>query len=178
MISLDKNIRSVSFDIDGTLYPMRKAHRRWWARFLRHPIEAATFLSIKRKWEQRRKGNAIAIENEDIEAFEGFLLKLYAPDFVSHDMKDWLKTLGQSVRVIYLSDHGASQKVKALGLPAAESFDCLRETGELKPHQKIAMQFLEKFSLDPATHLHIGDRWTDEEQARLMKCHFELFFAL
>jgi hypothetical protein len=40
---------------------------------------------------------------------------------------------------------------------------------------KISALLSEKYQIDPRTHLHLGDRWTDAEQARLFGCEFRYF---
>lgn len=175
----EKKIKTVSFDIDGTLYPIIKVQMRWWLMLLRQPIKAIKFLSIKKKWEQRRLGNQnISIVDSDILFFEHFLLSLLqVPNLVPSEIRSLLMTLQSSgIKVYFLSDHGATSKIKALELlTAGHPINCLTETGELKPHSKISVLLSQKYGLVPEKHLHLGDRWSDQEQAKLFGCHFVLF---
>lgn len=173
---IEQNIKSVSFDIDGTVYPMKKMHQRWWRAFFLSPFKALKFLSIKKRWEQRRSGQGKPAQASDVLFFEAFLISLMDPGLVLPEVRsfiDRLRSLG--IAVIFFTDHGV-EKCRYLGLAGlGPVFNCLAEAGELKPHQKIADLFLRKFPVDTATHLHLGDRWTDEVQAKLISCQFKFF---
>lgn len=169
-----KEFQTVSFDIDGTLYPIRKAEIRWWRKFFLNPFQAMKFLLIRKKWEKRRKGENILVTNEDILFFEKFLVEdLLRVSFVPEEIRTWIEALQQrGLEVYYLSDHGAREKISVFKLQG-KLINCLTETGELKPHSKISELLSGTYKLRPQTHLHIGDRWTDEEQARLFGCAFK-----
>lgn len=165
-------ISSVSFDIDGTVYPLHKVKVIWWKKFIYHPYNALRFLNIRKEWEKRRLGGAISILQEDREFFEEFLSSMLKPDLVPDEMRSFIKELEiKGVRVIFLSDHGAEKKLQKLGLKGT-GVNCLEVTGELKPHPSIAHYMLTTFNIHSSSHLHTGDRWTDEKQAELMKAHF------
>jgi FMN phosphatase YigB (HAD superfamily) len=173
-ISAEK-IRSVSFDIDGTLYPLNKVKVRWWMRFFVNPSEAMTFLKIRKTWEKRRAGDqSISVTKEDVIFFEGFLASLLSPDLIPKEIRNWLTELkNKNVRIVFLSDHGAEIKLKALELSfLGEAVNCLTETGELKPHAAITNHLLIQKQIVAHEHLHLGDRWTDEAQAKLMNASF------
>lgn len=172
------NIRSISFDIDGTLYPMALAHARWRRIFLFSPVKALRFLIIRKKWEGRRKGNSyVAITPQDIREFENFLEELLTPEMVPAEIHQWIQELGKrNLDIYFLTDHGAEVKLKKLGLLHSGPFiDGLKETGELKPHFRISQVLKEKFLFLPEKHLHLGDRWTDEAQAKLLGSYFQYF---
>lgn len=170
-----QNIQTVSFDIDGTLYAMKKVYKRWWKLFFFSPIESLRFLSIRKKWEKKREGDQKIIVNEsDVLFFESFLLRLLNPELVPQEVHEFIKFLqDQQITLYFLSDHGTETKLKALGLKhVGKSINCLSETGELKPHKKISTLFIDRYGINPETHLHIGDRWTDKAQAHLLNSHF------
>lgn len=172
----EKQIQSVSFDIDGTLYPMLRVEWRWWKLFFLSPLKALKFIQIRKKWERRRKGtDQVIILPEDVSFFERFLLTLLYPALVPNEIKTFLHTLKENkITIYFLSDHGTGTKLKALNLTnLGTPVNCLDEVQELKPHKKIAYLLTEKYHINPLHHLHLGDRWTDEEQAQLLKAHFQ-----
>lgn len=165
-------ISSVSFDIDGTVYPLHKVKIIWWKKFISHPLRALRFLKIRKAWEKRRLGGPMAILPEDREFFEAFLSSMLNPDLVPDEMRVFITELERKgVRVIFLSDHGAEKKLQKLGLKGT-GVNCLEVTGELKPHPSIAHYMLTTFNIHSSSHLHTGDRWTDKKQAELMKARF------
>jgi FMN phosphatase YigB (HAD superfamily) len=169
------HIRSVSFDIDGTLYPLNKVKVRWWLRFFLNPAMAMKFLKIRKTWEKRRAGDqSIVVTKQDIIFFENFLASLLSPDLIPKDIKAWLTDLNnKNIRIFFLSDHGAEIKLKTLDLAAfGEAVNCLTATGELKPHAAISNHLVNHLRIVATEHLHLGDRWTDEAQAKLMNASF------
>lgn len=171
---VSKKIKTISLDIDGTLYPMKAVELRWWRRFFISPIKSLRFLMIRKRWEKKRKGGAASVTLCDQQEFESYLIGLLSPDLVKFTTLYWLRGLkGRGLKGFYLTDHSVGLKLRALALPALEgAFDGLTLSGELKPHPKLAQELQRATRIDPVTHLHIGDRWSDEEQARLMGCHF------
>lgn len=173
-INLNK-IKSLSLDIDGTVYPINKVKIRWWIKFFVHPPMAMKFLKIRKTWEKRRAGdNSITIKKEDVIFFENFLASLLGPDLVPVEIRSWITDLGKrNIRVLFLSDHGAETKLSTLKLSTfGEAMNCLTMTGELKPHAAITNHLINVLRIDGKTHLHLGDRWTDEAQAKLMNASF------
>lgn len=176
----ENSFKSISFDIDGTIYPMRKMELRWWKRFFISPAKALRFYRIKKTWEGRRQGDqSVPVDPTDVSFFEDFLTGMMDPSLVPFEIRDWLNELeGFGMKIFFLSDHGAAEKLRRLGLDGAGvPVNCLSETGELKPHEKITALLLGRYEIGPANHLHIGDRWTDEAQARLLGCRFRYFLA-
>lgn len=168
-------INSVSFDIDGTLYPLHKVKVRWWLKFLVNPPPALKFLKIRKTWERRRAGDtSITVTKDDVIFFENFLASLLSPDLVPGEIKNWLADLKKrNIRILFLSDHGAEIKLKTLQLTSqGEAINCLTMTGELKPHAAISQHLISHFNIKGEEHLHLGDRWTDEAQAKLMNASF------
>lgn len=174
----EKGIRSVSFDIDGTVYPILKVQLRWWKSLFVNPVRAIRFYRIKKTWEERRKGNrGVEAVPQDVVFFEEFLTGMLDESLVSPEVLEWIRELSsRGVQVYFLSDHGAMSKLKRLGMAhLGKAINCLSETDELKPHGKIAELLRHKYHIDPGSHLHLGDRWTDEEQAKLLGCEFRYF---
>ncbi len=168
----EQSFRTVSFDIDGTVYPIRKIQIRWWMKLLVSPKRAIRFYQIKQAWEERRKGGDVRILTDDILFFEEFLTDMMDENLVPLEIRDWIDELRKcEIEVYFLSDHGAVAKLSRLGLSGI-AINCLTETGELKPHAKISSLLHEKYKINPAQHIHFGDRWSDEEQARLFGCAF------
>lgn len=171
----ERGFKTITLDVDGTLYPMGQMKRRWWGAFVRSPGKALRFYQIKKAWEKRRKGKGdVSVAPEDVIFFEEFLVSLMDTELVPFEIRDWIRELNDcGVKVYFLSDHGTERKIEKLDFVALGTpINCLGETGELKPHAKISTLLKEKFRVDPKSHLHVGDRWTDEEQARLMGCEF------
>jgi len=174
----EKGLKTVSFDIDGTVYPILKMQFRWWKAFFLNPMKALRFYGIKRTWERRRKGSrSIEAHPSDVLFFEEFLTGMMDESLVPPEVSGWIQEISSAkIQVYFLSDHGAMEKLKRLGLAhMGKPINCLTETGELKPHEKISGLLRDKYGIDPQTHLHLGDRWTDEEQARLFGCEFRYF---
>ncbi|MFL5785342.1 MAG: HAD family hydrolase [Bacteriovoracaceae bacterium] len=172
-----RHFQSVSFDIDGTVYPIRKIQMRWWKNFFLTPMRASRFYNIKKTWETRRKGDGVPALAEDVKFFEEFLTGMMDESLVDPDVKKWIGELkAKGTKIFFLSDHGAAEKLLRLGLwELGTPINCLTETGELKPHVKISKLLSEKYAIGPQSHLHLGDRWTDEEQAKLFGCEFRYF---
>lgn len=169
-----KKIKTISLDIDGTLYPMKAVELRWWRRFFISPIKSLRFLMIRKRWEKKRKGGTASVTLSDQQEFESYLIGLLSPGLVRFATLYWLRGLKErGLRVFYLTDHSVDLKLRALALPDLDgAFDGLTLSGELKPHARLARELQRATGIDPVSHLHIGDRWSDEEQARLMSCHF------
>ncbi len=168
----EQSLKSVSFDIDGTVYPIVKVQLRWWKNFFISPRRAVRFFNIKKTWEKRRLGDVnVPVSSEDVRFFEDFLTSMLDQSLVPEEMRNLIKELRSlGVEVLFLSDHGATEKLSCLGL-SGNAINCLVETGHLKPHEKIS-EALVRHGIIPESHLHLGDRWTDEEQARLFGCSF------
>ncbi len=98
--------KSVSFDIDGTLYPIRKIERRWWRHLFQGPKRAIRFYGIKRKWEKKRRGiDRFPTHPKDIAFFEAFLIALLDESFVAEEMKSLLLSLKNAgIDIYFLSD--------------------------------------------------------------------------
>lgn len=174
----EHHIQSISFDIDGTLYAMIRVKIRWWQKFFQAPLKAKRFLDIKKKWELRRQQiSGVVVSEEDVAFFESFLMTLLDPGFVPVELRNWIQMLKErGIQIFFLTDHGAQRKLEVLNFSKdGVGINCLKETGELKPHQKITYLLLSKYLIQPASHLHLGDRWTDEEQARMLECEFSYF---
>jgi FMN phosphatase YigB (HAD superfamily) len=175
---LDRNFSTISFDIDGTLYPLKKVKIRWWKNLFINPLGALNFLRIKKTWEKRRAGDSsIEIKKKDVISFENFLASLLSADFVPGEIHHWLQSLERrGIKIYFLSDHGAEIKLQKLKIKYQNNvINCLTMTGELKPHPTITLLLKEKFNIDGPNHLHLGDRWTDEEQAKLSNATFIYF---
>jgi FMN phosphatase YigB (HAD superfamily) len=171
-----QQIKTISFDIDGTIYPIQKAQFAWWKKFFVSPKDSVKFLAIRKKWEKRRAGNAsIEVTRSDVEFFEEFLASLLDENFVPKEILNWFTDLEKrGLNIFFLSDHGAEKKLQKLNV-RGEAINCLTKTGELKPHQKISEYLKSHYKILPDHHLHLGDRWTDEEQAKLLGSHFSYF---
>jgi FMN phosphatase YigB (HAD superfamily) len=171
-----RGIKTISFDVDGTVYPIKKVQARWWYSLMNHPLQNLKFLLIKLKWERRRKGKQeVVIREGDIVFFEYYLTHvLLNESLVPAPLKEWIIYLKKrDLEIYFLSDHGAQAKIDILKLAEyGTAINCLSETGELKPHHRIARLLTEKYDLHASTHLHLGDRWTDEKQAEIFGCSF------
>lgn len=172
---ISNEIKSVSFDIDGTVYPINKVKIRWWIKFFVNPPMALKFLKIRKTWEKRRAGdNRVQINKADVIFFENFLASLLSSDLVPVEITSWISELKKkNIRILFLTDHGAEVKLKSLKLSeAGEAINCLTVTGELKPHAAISNHLINNLGIRGKEHLHLGDRWTDEAQAKLIDAKF------
>lgn len=169
-----KRIKTISFDIDGTIYPIRRVQLQWWYSLFYRPLEARRFYDIKQTWEGRRLGDGtVPVTPEDVIFFENFLVSLLTPKIVPKVMHDFLHRTKSRQKLFFLSDHGAGAKLEKLRLrTTGVAINCLVETGELKPHGKISDLLRSKYDIHPEDHLHVGDRWSDEAQARDLGCSF------
>ena len=175
---LEHKVKTISFDIDGTIYPIKKVQMKWWINFLKNPFRASRFYNIKKTWEGRRKGfESVIVTPSDIDFFEQYLTQdLLSSELVPSEMREWIKALTErEIKIFFLSDHGAEAKLKVLKVETKYAINCLKETTQLKPHAKISELLRTHYRIIPETHLHLGDRWTDEEQAKLFGCHFSYF---
>jgi FMN phosphatase YigB (HAD superfamily) len=152
---------------------------RWWKKFFLSPARATRFYQIKKTWEKRRQGNGTPALKEDVQFFEEFLTEMLDESLVPAEIMKLIQNLNsKGTKIFFLSDHGAEEKVKRLGLSGLGTpINCLTETGELKPHAKISSLLSDKYQINASSHLHLGDRWTDEEQAKLFGCEFRYFQA-
>ncbi|MBQ0058128.1 MAG: HAD family hydrolase [Bacteroidales bacterium] len=82
----------------------------------------------------------------------------------------------QGIKVILYSDYGhETEKIEALGIPA-ELFDGIvsaAKMGGLKPCRESMLRLIDQFGLNPAETLYVGDREdTDGESARAVGIKF------
>ncbi len=171
------HIKSISFDIDGTLFPIRHLYRNWFAALAKCPLKTMRFYKISRTLEYYRKLNtAVDISSRDLSFFKKYLIEILFENIsVEQKLVNWIAELEQrNLKVIYLSDHATTAKLQSLNLASKNTIDCLFQTGHLKPHASI-ISLLVSQNIHMEHHLHLGDRSTDEEQAKLFGCRFKLF---
>jgi len=170
------NIRTISFDVDGTLYPMSQIKNQSFSIFKKKPFDFLKFLFIKQKIEIKRYFfHNLKITKNELNFFEIFFTNYFLnEELVVNELKIWLNHLrSRDFKVLFLSDHGTELKLNKLELSdVGISLNCLRETQKLKPHNEISILLKNKYQIDPSTHLHLGDRSCDENQAESFGCSF------
>ena len=156
----EKGVRSISFDIDGTLYSGRKIQLRWWKALLYTPVKALRYLKLKAHQKK---------SPEEIIFVEEFLAGMLDESLVPFEIVDWIKELNAcEVQAYFLSAQGAMSKLKRLGLAhTGKAVNC--------PHEETSTILRVKFGIDPKNHLHLGAHRTNEEQAKLFGCEFRYF---
>lgn len=172
-------IKSISFDIDGTLYPKWKATLLWFKSFLIGPKRAHRFKKLVRYLDSTRNlEDVINLSQSDQAFMNNFLMKnVYKKITVSPLLIDWITHLNQKgINILYLTDHFGEDKLRYLNLPQHQVIDCLKLTHKLKPHPTISKE-LKKQNLIAQYHLHLGDRISDKEQACHFGCHFKYFYS-
>lgn len=172
-------IRALSFDLDGTLYPVRKIRVAWRLRHERGLLVA--FMAAR----ERIRHEAPLL---DAEALLDREAELVAPSFeLSIDearrriraLRDALpEALTRGVRpypgvksaleaahvrglkLAIISDYSPADKLRWLGLddlPWAASIGC-DLLGALKPHPRPFLAVAEQLGIEPGSVLHVGDR--------------------
>ena len=179
-------IRSVVFDIDGTLYDQRPLRRRMLRELgrhgLSHPIQTPSLLRIIHAFRSERERLAEANEPgiSDLQ-FERPAARLGIPRArVEAIAKEWIeerplpflrgcrfsgvlplfsKLQAVEIRIGVLSDYPATPKLEALGLEANAVLSAVDpEVDRLKPHPKGLEILLERLDTAPEHALFIGDR--------------------
>lgn len=193
------DVRTVVFDLDGTLYDKRGLARRvigrlWWCL----PMLAAERLA-------RRNAHYVQFASEE-EFFEAFFATMarghwwsagmaaqwyfhvYMPTMIRmirkyhHPRREAIALIDacreQGIGMAIYSDYGSViEKLEALGIDP-NLFDLLisaPELGALKPSEPCARRVMELLQADPATTLFVGDRdEKDGASARAVGAEFLL----
>lgn len=177
-------IRTIIFDLDGTLYDSSGLPRRL---VLKEAARGALLrIGAERKARKALAGRAFASESEFFHEFfrliscnaccseskaEKWYREQYMPDFVNILQEDFkardgldelLRTLrGQNLRLAVFSDYGSvPEKLAALGIDS-EMFDALFDgpsLGGLKPCRESFAEVLSRLGCEAIETLMIGDR--------------------
>ncbi len=174
-----KKARALSFDLDGTLYPVPRARVAW---RLRH--ERGLLVALMAARERMRHEPPLA----DREALIAREVELVAPSFRLHPSEARARLLAlhaalpaaltrgiapfpelraaieaavaRGLRVAVLSDYHPGDKLRFLGLddlPWAAVLGC-DALGALKPHPRAFRALAEQLGLEPGEVVHVGDR--------------------
>jgi HAD superfamily hydrolase (TIGR01549 family) len=191
--------KAVIFDVDGTLYDLRKMHRYIFGAMLRHyffqPRKFRELLIIKefRKNRERLSGDTggniatrqytevaekIGIDQAEIVRVTDFWIKQKPLEYIKKCQRPEIKELiGKlyelDILIIYFSDYDPADKVKRLGLEGDYFFNASApEIDALKPSEKGLQYILQKLNLAPNECLLIGDR-PDKEGTMAAKVGME-----
>ena len=179
-------IRLVTWDVDGTLYSLRRM--KWFvlAKYLKETLKgnrvsAHEELAALRGYEEminptRTVGGILAEsfrDNFDSGLVEEATQRWYVEAIAKAGPRSGVKELLISLRnrglpQVVFSDYEAESKLKALGL--AEYFDSVyagERLGFVKPHPALLKRIAADFSVRIESVLHIGDRVERDEAAAL-----------
>lgn len=188
-ISLDK-IRLVTWDVDGTLYSLRRMKWHVLGRYLREALNgkrriAHQELTVLRRYRQmidraRVGGGALArnLPDEfDFSSLEVGARRWYIESVAKAGPRSGVERVLMKLRErkipqVVFSDYEANSKLQLLGL--AEYFDAVyvgEVLGFVKPHSAVLERIANDFSVPIDTVLHIGDRADrDDAAARAAGC--------
>ncbi len=186
-------VELVSWDLDGTFYPVKALKRLSALVFLRRCVDLgwsaarAEALGAKRhrlRIARQRQGDARVDRDSDYAADADALavyvcgaLKWLKPDGRALTLMDRIASAG--IRQVVVSDFAASQKLEALGLRSrfAGAYSC-DELGSWKPSPLPFQHVQRVHAVASDRHLHIGDREdTDGRAAYAAGCRFLLHRA-
>ena len=178
-------IKVVSWDVDGTLYPIASMKARLATAFLRRSVRGGALTAYRelrvlqdhRTALDARRGNGRVGENCDWEE----------PDVAAHWYRSAIERAGTRAGVedllaffdrsghtqVVLSDLRAQYKLHALGI--RDRFHAVYEgsvLGFLKPSPDGFRRIVDDYGIEPHELLHVGDRVeTDGAGARAAGCH-------
>lgn len=167
-------IKAVFFDVDGTLYPIKKQNMMFVKLFLLHPIKTFKFKKARKKIRiifKNKSGSYITRKdflkaqaktvNKDENYFDDIYeymtdhYKINTRDYVV-PLLDYLKKNGYILGV--LSDFPLLNKLKTLKIENYFDYKLSAEDiGFLKPHKNAFQYILDKTNLKSEEVLYIGD---------------------
>jgi FMN phosphatase YigB (HAD superfamily) len=178
-----KEIKLVTWDVDGTLYSLRRMKCYVLAKYLRETIKgnrslAHRELTVLRRYGQmidRRRAEGGTIGNlrdeVDLDALEHAARHWYVDSIARVGPRTGIKRLllmlrDRGIPQIVFSDYEAGPKLKSLGL--AELFAAVyvgEQLGFVKPHPAVLKIIAADFAVPIESILHIGDRVDRDEAA-------------
>lgn len=179
-------IRLVTWDVDGTLYSLRRM--KWFvlAKYLKETLKGNRVLAheeldaLRRYREMinwtRTEGGVLAQgfrDNLDSSLVEEATQRWYVPAIAKAGPRSGVKEVLMSLRdrglpQVVFSDYEAESKLKALGL--ADYFDGVyagERLGFVKPHPALLKRIAADLAVRIESVLHIGDRIERDEAAAL-----------
>ena len=178
------DVRLVTWDVDGTLYSLRRMKWHVVLKYLRAGAAERQELAALRRYNEvinhaREQGGSLAgdLEDVDLDAMRVATQRWYVENIGKarprpgvENVLNYLQSRG--IPQVVFSDYEATSKLEALGLTryfervyAGELF------GYVKPNAALLTRIAEEFSVPITCVLHIGDRVDrDEVAARAAGC--------
>ena len=174
----NKEIRAVSFDVDGTLYSLKKLKMHV---VLRSPRDIKFYLTLEKERKKLRHLKGVLDLEKRVAAVvakklglslretEDNLKRIFEQDWprllsklsVPKAMPIFIqKLIAQKIIIGVLSDYPSRKKIDALGLgglPWSAYTDCTA-FGFLKPNPESFLEFSKAIKIPPENILHVGDR--------------------
>ena len=182
------NIEVVSWDLDGTLYSMKKMRRALYPLLLQHIV----FHPLRGIWDVLRlvrlqrgmkasRGDAVAVERYLRSGRGQAFMKLQA-EWISKAVAkcglqaDCLEVLSAvqalPVRQIVFSDYPTALKLQTMGLETLfEHSVVAADTYQVKPDRRVFERMCRELSVKPEQVLHVGDREDTDGGAAELGCH-------
>ncbi len=187
-----QNIKAVIFDVDGTLYDLKKMRSKmFWdllKYFFLHPQKISELLMVYKFRRLREKNRALNVPNLEQAQYEWPASSLnVSAQAVKQAVEEWmhvrpLKYLAQcrfsgvselflilrqkGIKIAVVSDYPAEEKLKALNLQADAVFSSTDPAiNKFKPDPAGFLLALESLGVNKEQTLVIGDRQECEGQA-------------
>ena len=179
------NIKVISWDLDGTLYPLAEMKKHFVLICLKELItfqldsfnELYKLYNYHRQLRQYRSGRRVRLTSQQIQEFSYLSAKWYGPAIKRagkfQDIERVIKLFSTKKQVI-VSDYRSDGKIEHLFSEYfwQKSYSGI-DVGYLKPSPKIFNQVIKDFNIKPDELLHVGDKLHfDGEAAKQVGCNY------